>query len=65
MAVYCKVAQEVSDLLGAEFLRVALSVEVDEPAGPVDVGLRGPIRVVARPDRLTKPIEEAHAATWR
>lgn len=65
MAVYGKVAQEVSNFLGAELLRVALAVEVDEAPSPVDIGLLGPIRVVARPNRLTKPIEEAHVATWR
>jgi len=36
-----------------------------EATGPGDVGLLGTIRVMARPDRLAQPVEEAHAASWR
>jgi hypothetical protein len=57
------VAQEVADL-SSKLLRVALVVEVDAAARPVDVGLLGPIRVVAGSNRQAKAIEKAHAATW-
>jgi len=65
VAVDRQVAQEVAYLLGSKLLRVSLAVEVGEATGPVDVGLLGTIRVVARPDRLAQPVEEAHAAIWR
>lgn len=55
-------AEELADLLHAQFVRVAAAVESDVAPDPAHVGLLRSATVVARADRLPDTVEELWCA---
>jgi hypothetical protein len=58
-----KVRQESGHLVGPHVRRVTLVMEVDEAPDPMQIGLLGPIAVVAPPNRVAQLIQQP-ARSW-